>query len=268
MEHNHTNDVWQEKVHEVYNNPDYVVAPRGMEVKEVLNGSYAVQMPAYLDFEERDINTQFMFAEAAWIVGGSNKLSDITPYMKSYEKYSDDGIFMRGAYGPKVVDQLGYVCDSIINDEDTRQAVMTIWRERPGQSKDIPCTVAMQFLLRENELNMVTTMRSQDIVLGFTYDVFTFSMVAAAVQRILHERGREVTLGTLFVNAGSLHLYESHYEKAQQYIETEKRDPRIKQMIDWVLAHSNTYDELVNALQYAANQEKKYQNDLSEKTKK
>ncbi len=248
---NPTNRIWQKKVGECLDDPDYVVKPRGMEVREVINGSYAVPMPAYLDLEDRKVNVSFMLAEAAWIISGSNRLDDITPYMKNYANFSDDGKFLRGAYGPKVVDQLGYVVDCIEKDIDTRQAVLTIWRERPGVSKDIPCTVAMQFLVRDGKVNLVTTMRSQDIVLGFTYDVFTFSMVAKSVQLLLRERGIEVGLGTLFVNPGSMHLYETHYEQAEKWIESTKQDERVFREVG-KLAFVETYEELIKALKEGA----------------
>ena len=253
MDHNDTNLVWQRKVEECLVHPDYVSKPRGMEVREVLSGHYEVPMPAYLDLTARKVNVPFMFAEAAWIISGSNRLADIEPYMSVYKNFSDDGVFLRGAYGPKVVDQLGYVVDAIEKDNDTRQAVINIWRERPGVSKDIPCTVSMQFLLREGVLNMVVTMRSQDIVLGFTYDVFTFSMVAKAVQLLLKERGVEAELGTLFLNAGSMHIYERHYGSGNIWVDETDRDPGIaKAVLKATTAH--TYVELIERLREVADE--------------
>ena len=251
MDKNETNIVWQQKVAECLNTPDYTSQPRGIEVREVLSGHYEVPMPAFIDLAARKVNVPFMFAEAAWIISGSNRLEDIEPYMKVYKNFSDDGVFLRGAYGPKVVDQLGYVVDSIEKDNDTRQAVINIWRERPGVSKDIPCTILMQFLLREGVLNCVTTMRSQDIVLGYTYDVFTFSMVARAVQLLLKERGIEVELGVLFVNAGSMHIYERHYEDGEKWAKSTDRDHRIGEAV--VMAtNALTYSELIKNLKKGA----------------
>lgn len=223
-----------------------------MEVREVISGHYEVPMPAYLDLVDRNVNVNFMFAEAAWIISGSNRLSGVTPSMKAYANFSDDGVFLRGAYGPKVVDQLGYVVDSIEKDNDTRQAVMNIWRERPGPSKDIPCTTTMQFLLREGKLNMVTTMRSQDIILGFTYDVFTFSMVAKAVQLLLKERGVDVELGTLFLNAGSMHIYERHYEQGTEWLDSTERDQKIGKHVLYIMENSPTYESLITNLDMMA----------------
>ena len=231
------------------------VSPRGMKVKEIINGGYAVPMPAYLDLKDRKVNLSFMMAEAGWIIAGSNRLFDIEYFMKSYGNFSDDGVFMKGAYGPKIIDQLPYVTDTLVNDPDTRQAVLTIWRERPGPSKDIPCTVAMQFFIRDEKLHAVVTMRSQDIVLGFTYDVFTFSMVAKAVKNVLIDRKVYVELGTLYVNAGSLHLYERHFDDAKQWLEADDVDLKIGEAVER-LRGNTSYPGLINQLVEEANNAK------------
>jgi thymidylate synthase len=245
---NKTNGIWQCRVDDLLVHYDIISSPRGMEVKEVIGGGYLVPMPAYLDLVDRKINTGFMFAEAHWICSGNNRLSALTPHIKGYARYSDDGVFLRGAYGPKVVDQLGYVVDTLVEDNDSRQAVLTIWRERPGTSKDIPCTVMMQFLIRGGKLHMVSTMRSHDIVLGFTYDVFTFSMVAMSVLLLLKERGINVELGNLHVNAGSLHLYSDYYERAATWVKSTERDLTIQAKVEETLKGVKTYEELLDRL--------------------
>lgn len=250
---NITNDVWKGTISHCLKYPDYVVSPRGMEVKEVINGRYFVPMPAYLDLDSRKANLSFMFAEASWIVSGSNRLSDISPYMGIYKKFSDDNVFLRGAYGPKVVDQLGYVVDSLENDLDSRQAVINIWRERPGVSRDIPCTTSMQFLIRDNKLNMIATMRSQDIILGFTYDVFTFSMVAKAVQLLLKDRGINVSLGMLHVNVGSLHIYKEYYDKAKKWSKSNLQDETISKKVVQ-LSSVVSYEGLIEKLNQLSNE--------------
>lgn len=254
MKVNEVNVVWQDTVRKILTDPDFTAAPRGQEVREILSGQYRVPMPAYLDLTSRNINLAFMFAEAAWIISGSNRLSDLTPYMKSYANFSDDQVFLRGAYGPKVVDQLGYVVDTLVADSDSRQAVMTMWRERPAASKDIPCTVSAQFIIRDGKLNMITTMRSHDIILGFTYDVFTFSMIAASVRLLLRQRGIRVELGDLFVTAGSLHLYERHYEQAEEWIQATQTDPSISKAVNKTLLRVQTYEQLIDSLKNAADE--------------
>ncbi|HXJ66861.1 MAG TPA: thymidylate synthase [Actinomycetota bacterium] len=154
---------------------------------------------------------RFMAAEAAFILSGSNRLAEMTPYAPALTKLSDDGEFLTGAYGPRYLDDLPYVLGALSRDPATRQAVLSIWRPRPGPSKDISCTLALQLLIRpvngRPTIHCVATMRSSDAWMGITYDVHAFSMIAAHVA--LHLRGRlgPLSLGNLYLIAGSQHLY-------------------------------------------------------------
>jgi thymidylate synthase len=174
--------------------------------------------------------------------------------MSFYKTFSDDSIVMRGAYGPKIIDQLGYVVDAIEHDKDSRQAVINIWRERPGPSKDIPCTTSLQFIVRKGRLNCIATMRSNDVVKGFTYDVFTFSMISLYVSHLLRARGIYVNLGDLYVNVGSLHLYDSDRDKAKGWVKEDKIvsnniDVTIMKLID-----DTNHLSLINKLKEAADE--------------
>lgn len=250
-----TNSLWQSLVRNLYEFPEYISSPRGLTIHETINGHYQVPMPAFLTIKERKVNYSFMFAEAAWILSGSNRVSDIEGYMKIYRNFSDDKVFLKGAYGPKVIEQLGYVVDTLVNDVDSRQAVLSIWRERPGTSKDIPCTLTMQFFIRDGKLDCVTNMRSNDIVKGFTYDIFTFSMISLAVLLLLKSRGTPVSLGELYVNAGSLHLYESDIKNVDKWVFNDNTI-NIDKHIEEILG-VNSYEELISILQNKANEFKK-----------
>ena len=197
------------------------VSPRGMKTRELLNHTLAIDMQyPVLTVAERKLGYRFLHAEAAWILEGDNRVETIAPYSKLISQFSDDGIFFFGAYGPKVVDQLQHVVRALHADNDTRQAVINIWREKPGSSKDVPCTLSCQFLLREQRLHCVVTMRSSDIWLGVPYDLFNFSVLSAYVLLLLSaedsSRYANVQLGTLYNNAGSRHVYETNFERASK----------------------------------------------------
>ena len=252
-----TNKVWQDKVRELYQDYDYISYPRGLEIKEKISGNYSMPMPAFISLTERKINLGFMLQEPYWILSGSNLLSDITPFLKNYKNYSDDGVFMRGSYGPKIVDQLSYIVETLGKDNDSRQAVLNIWRERPGPSKDIPCTTNMQFMIRDNKLNLVTTMRSNDIVKGVCYDCFTFSMVAFAVLLLLKEvYGLELELGTLIVNAGSLHLYKTDEDNIDKWVSSSSESKKINKYVLEIM-EATTFNELLGLLKDKALETKK-----------
>lgn len=165
----------------------------------------------------RRVGYRFMAAEAAWVASGSNRLAEVAPYARYLESCSDDGRTLSGAYGPKFADQVGWVVGAVERDPRTRQAVAAFWRERPGPSRDVPCTVALQWLLRDGILSCVASMRSSDAWLGVPYDVSTFSALSAFVALSLRARQVEVTeLGHLYLTAGSQHLYKIDWDAARR----------------------------------------------------
>lgn len=241
---NTTDTVWKNGLIDV-DSQGFMSNPRGLWVKEIIPYHYTINMEnPIISLESRGMNYSFMFGEAAWICSGSNWLDDLTPFMRRYSDFSDDGVFLNGAYGVKVVEQAAYVTETLVKDEYSRQAIINIWRERPASSKDIPCTVNMQFFIRHGLLNAVVNMRSQDAVLGFSYDVFTFSAVAGLIRTLLFKKGAKVELGQLHVNVGNFHVYESHFEKLNTWINDVVPDHRFNNVRDdWLFVSRNGFME-------------------------
>lgn len=104
----------------------------------------------------------------------------------------------------------------------TRQAVMTCYDAGDllhavgGNKKDIPCTLNLQFLSRSGELSLITTMRSNDLWLGFPYDVFCFTTLQRLFAKVLG-----LKLGCYIHNVGSLHLYTRDQSKGGPVISEE-----------------------------------------------
>ena len=172
---------------------------------------------------ERKLSTKFLGGEAYWILSGDNRVETIAPYNKNIVNYSDDGVTFFGAYGPRILSQLDYVIDKLKSDADTRQAVLTIWRENPPETKDVPCTVAVHFMIRDHKLNCHVYMRSNDLWLGFPYDVFNFSMLSHLVccklnAFVVENGGVIIEPGMLYHTASSRHIYEQHFEQVEQLI--------------------------------------------------
>lgn len=182
-----------------------LVDVRGTRSYELLGHSLEFPMCfGKLTLKERKLSYEFMFREAWWILSGRNELNHLVTHAPSYGKFSDDGIRLSGAYGPKIIDQIRYVVETLRDDPYSRQAVINIWRENPRPSKDIPCTLSVQFIIRDGVMHTIVTMRSSDVWLGLPYDVFTFTMLTCLIALELRMNLR---LGTMFHNAGSRHVY-------------------------------------------------------------
>lgn len=195
-------------------------APRGMLVYEMVAATNIVSMQNPIIYHPmRAVGYKFMAAEAAWMLEGRRDVETIKPYSKDIANFSDDGYEFFGAYGPKIRSQFSNVVRKLLDDVDSRQAVINIWRENPPKTKDVPCTLSLQWIIRDAKLHCMATMRSSDLWLGHPYDTFSFSAISYAVAIALAEAGLDVELGNLFMTAGSKHIYERNIEAVGAILE-------------------------------------------------
>ncbi len=217
---NTATEAWMEQLRLLKFSGQYV-APRGLDTAELL----ASQTDFYMDYPvvrsaARKLSYQFMAAEAYFIISGDDRVEGIAPFAPRIANFSDDGLYFFGAYGPRLHSQWNHVIDSLVTDNVTRQCVATTWRPNPHKgSKDVPCTVSLQWMLRDGHLHCVDNMRSSDIWLGWPYDVFNFSMFSACIMFELRKRGVDCVLGKLFLHAGSSHLYLSNLNTVNKCLE-------------------------------------------------
>ena len=191
------------------------VRPRGLLNREETCVSFRVNHSErnILVHPVRKLNYRFMVAEWTWYMRGWNDLRELARFNPNMTAFSDDGLTLTGAYGPGLAPQWPYLFAVLMNDPHTRQAVASIWKPCPLPSKDIPCTLSFQFLIRDNKLNLIVTMRSSDVWLGLPYDMFSFSQMQNAVAAKL-----KIPRGWIQFNLGSSHLYEENEAIARETI--------------------------------------------------
>lgn len=204
------------------------VDPRGQLTYELPQRTVTIDMRRpVLTLPSRKLSYQFMAAEAHWILSGDDRVSTIAPYNKHIGAFSDDGLTFAGAYGPRIHEQLLYIVTKLTQDPSSRQAGLTIWMPNPQPSKDIPCTVAIWFQVREGKLNLHVFMRSSDVWLGLPYDLFNFSMLGHLVCSMLRKMDftRQLNAlepGTLYLTAASLHLYDRNRSEVLAVLKEEE----------------------------------------------
>jgi thymidylate synthase len=187
--------------------------PRGQKTLELDHVVFQINPLRSLYFSKaRKLNLFFLIAENLWYWSGRNTTFLPTNYVKNYSNFSDDGIH-QGSYSPQLLEQIRYVINTLQKDNDSRQAVITLWRPNPGESKDIPCTISFDFKIRNCRLNMHATMRSNDAIWGNNYDVPSFCLLQIAIAGILGIRP-----GFLYLAAHSYHVYEKHFELMSELI--------------------------------------------------
>lgn len=179
------------------------------------------------------------YAESLWIASGRNDMGYITHYLSRMANYSDDGVTMRGGYGPRYrdynggvedyrietlnvrqngsVDQLRYVIECFMQDANTRRAVISFGDpvkddfDESGQlkeTKDVPCTRELHFIKQTfgNKLDMIVRMRSNDLIWGASaVNVFNYTFMQEYVAAVLG-----MGVGNYFHIADNLHYYRRH----------------------------------------------------------
>ena len=214
------NRIWLNLLREVLTN-GVDVAPRDMKTKEIL-GCYTIDASrTVLTVPERKINYRFMAAEPLWILAGRDDVASIAQYNSQMANYAPLGDRFFGAYGPRWQAQWVYLISKLIEDRDTRQAVVSLWTENPPKGVDVACNILLVFSIRGRQVNLTVSARSKDLWLGFPYDVFGFSMALHKVVCALN--GVKVydpplLPGIITFFDSSLHLYEQHWEAARELL--------------------------------------------------
>jgi len=209
-------------------------SPRGHDMlAEVLGRSHCLISPRsrLLLNKQRNLNLSFAVAEFLWIASGRNDLEMIGFYNNAIKKFSDDGRTLYGAYGKRLRSQLLEIEEKLMSDRDSRQAVATIFEpiDLSTSTKDVPCTVSLQFLIRDNHLHLITHMRSNDIYLGTPYDIFSFTMIQEWMSVRLGTK-----LGHYYHLTGSLHAYkqdETKLKDIQEHLKKKTEQDRSEEKV-------------------------------------
>jgi thymidylate synthase len=186
-------------------------SPRGMPTYEVENAVIHLTEPrnSLPVGWGRKFSRGILSAELMQWLSGTSDLKQLNAVSKGrFLNYSDDGVRLYGAYGPRAYSTLERAVRILSEDPDSRQAIAVLWSDTEVfKTADLPCTLSWGFRVRDGGLHMSTTMRSSDVWRGITYDITCMTRIGSAVAWAL---GLELT--DYFHTAYSLHAYESDLE--------------------------------------------------------
>jgi thymidylate synthase len=218
--------LYKQAIKAINSSPDFICSPRGMKIKEILFATLVLENPRdrLAHSPARAMNYGFGVGEFFWYLTGRNDLESIQFYNKRMKLFSDDGKTLNSAYGHRMFgvhyefpNQWEVAFEKLKKDSDTRQAVIHINfpRDIGKETKDFPCTMSLVFFIRDNKLYLKTHMRSNDIIWGTPYDIFSFTLFHELMYNRLHSYNESLEMGNYVHQADSLHLYENHFELAE-----------------------------------------------------
>lgn len=249
-------DIYRQLLFQLAHYPMFVCSPRGSKINENLAVTLELNNPRarLLSCKKRNTNYGFAVGEFLWYWTGKQDLATMLYYNKRMKDYSDDGKTLNSAYGYRMrkevlMTQLSskkssmelesvtqvlhghstqweVAVQTLAQDTDSRRCVLHINRpfdqEKAAKvgSKDVPCTLSLQFFIRERKLHLHVHMRSNDVMWGLTYDLFSFTLFQELMLLELRKipTMTDLELGKYYHTAGSLHLYEPHFQQAKDIV--------------------------------------------------
>lgn len=242
-------DAYIAELNEIYHHAEFFNEPRGFSSREKLGVNFKIENPVQriVYSQTRKTNIIFNFAEALWYLTGNNSLSYISYYNKRMPDYSMDGQILTGtAYGKKLfhfgeqnLNQWQNVKQELLNDADSKRAVIQIFDAHEltiNQNLDVSCTLGLQFLIRNNQLNMVAYMRANDAFRGIVSDIFSFTFIQEFMARELN-----LKVGKYYHSGGTMHIYEPDNQWVTHVL-NESNDqtfisPKMPQGNNWAMVH-------------------------------
>lgn len=204
-------------------------APKVGNTRELNNVQFTLTNICNNVVSIRDISPTYLFGELLWYFTGRNSVDFIGVFGSMWKKISDDGKTSNSAYGYLMksafdFDQIQTVIDLLRKDPNSRRAVinLNVPNKNVIETKDEPCTIALQFLIRGGKLYCTGIMRSNDIWFGFPYDITFFT----ELQKYIADELR-VRYGSYTHFVTSLHLYDKDAIKIAAIVENPISKPII-----------------------------------------
>jgi thymidylate synthase len=209
-------------------------SPRGLKILEIEN--YHAELDTYnrfCNFPSRKLNIGYMIAELCWYIKGDRDNEMMEHYSSFWKKVKNkEKPFYNSNYGHYIFNegQFSYCFNMLKKDKDSRQACIII--NRPSvmmsETNDKLCTYSINFLIRNNKLNMHINMRSNDIIYGLSAaDFFCFSVIQELLFILLKEKYNDLEMGSFFHHADSFHIYENKFEIMNSIFENNENNEEV-----------------------------------------
>jgi thymidylate synthase len=197
-------------------NETFTTDKTGQKTIELIGASFLADQPAIFGTPNND----YINAELDWYLSGSTNIYDIYVDQdppKAWEYSANRHGEINSNYGRLIFSDIYYrqydnVLTELLENPDSRRACMiynrpSIWTEFNENGKsDFICTNAVTYYIRNDELQCVVQMRSNDVVFGYKNDY-------AWQQYVLNTLAKDLGVKPGFITwqVQNLHVYERHF---------------------------------------------------------
>ena len=183
---------------------------------ELLNQSITINDVCQINIynPKRKFNVRYALLEFMWYLSMDPKVRNIGKAASIWKDIADiDGV-VHSNYGVCLHNGWNRVVNELVRFPESRRAVIALNQPDIAYGmKDVPCTMFVQFFVRDDKLHLIWNMRSSDFAFGFCNDVAVGMLFLQMMRNELMERTDIpwIGLGSFTYNATSLHCYEPHW---------------------------------------------------------
>jgi len=173
-------------------------------------------------------------AEQVWFLSGSRKPEELLrEFTKIWDVFTNPNDVVTVAYGYRWRkhfgrDQIAKLIELLKAEPSSRHGVVIAWD--PAQDglstfkkANVPCPYTFTVNIIGGKLHFHNMIRSNDMVLGFPYDVAGFCFLQYVLAQKLG-----VEVGTYSHSISNAHIYENHYHAAEKMLKRTNDHPAIK----------------------------------------
>ena len=206
---------------------DFVMDRSGQKTIELIGASFFADQPVIFGTP----NESYIEIEKAWYESQSTNVNWIPEtynrnvpeaWKASANQFGEiNSNYGHLIYSDKYHHQYGQVLDELLINPDGRRASMiytrpSIWMEYNEDGKnDFICTNAVTYYIRDNCLQCVVQMRSNDVVFGYKNDyawqLYVLEQLVKDYNDCKQNGVPELKVGDIIWQVQNLHVYERHF---------------------------------------------------------
>lgn len=184
--------------------------------KELCNYMFTINdlETAYVSLKSGKSNLTYLAAELLWYWSSRNDTEFISKFGAMWKRLSDDGITNNSAYGYILQEKHGFnqiekIIELLKVDPYSRRAVLNINvpNENVIDTRDEPCTICIDYQIRNNKLQCTVVMRSSDVWFGLRNDIPYFITLQKYVASRLN-----IGVGDYSMFLMSSHFYDRDFK--------------------------------------------------------
>ena len=195
----------------------------------------------------KKLHLRSIIYELLWFIHGDTNIKFLHDNNVSiWDEWADENGDLGPIYGKqwrrwegkdgKVIDQLSWVINEIINNPNSRRLIVSAWNVAEiSEMKLPPCHVLFQFYVANNKLSCQLYQRSADVFLGVPFNIASYALLTHMIAQVT---GLQV--GEFIHTFGDVHLYLNHIQQAKLQLSREpfalpqlKLNPNVKNIDDF-----------------------------------